>query len=68
MKDLLFGMKEKKRGKDEAKNRVEESRSRAEDNRVDQARAGIYPGVLSASGIHEPQKRTRKLSEREKKD
>jgi hypothetical protein len=27
MKMLLFGMKEKKRGKDEAKNRAEESRS-----------------------------------------
>src|SRR5262245_58718466 len=27
MKELLFGMKEKKRGKDEAKNRAEESRS-----------------------------------------
>jgi hypothetical protein len=32
MKDLLFGMKEKKRGKGEAKNRAEESRSGAEEN------------------------------------
>jgi hypothetical protein len=32
MKGLLFGMKEKKRGKDEAKNRAEESRSGAEEN------------------------------------
>src|SRR5262245_61251480 len=29
VKELLFGMKEKKRGKDEAKNRAEESRSGA---------------------------------------
>jgi hypothetical protein len=32
MKDLLFGIKEKKRDKDEAKNRAEESRSGAEEN------------------------------------
>jgi transposase len=32
MKDLLFGIKEKKRGKDEAKNRAEEIRSVAEEN------------------------------------
>jgi hypothetical protein len=32
MKDLLFGIKEKKRCKDEAKNRAEESRSVAEEN------------------------------------
>src|SRR5215813_7832216 len=32
MKELLFGMKEKKRGKDEANNRAEESRSVAEEN------------------------------------
>jgi C4-dicarboxylate-specific signal transduction histidine kinase len=30
MKELLFGMKEKKRAKDEAENRVEENRSKAE--------------------------------------
>jgi hypothetical protein len=32
MKELLFGMKEKKRSKDEAKNRAEESRSGAEES------------------------------------
>jgi len=32
MKELLFGMKEKKWGKGEAKNRAEESRSWAEEN------------------------------------
>src|SRR5215510_5016198 len=32
VKELLFGMKEKKRGKDEAKNRVEGSRSGAEES------------------------------------
>ncbi|HKQ91549.1 MAG TPA: IS66 family transposase [Blastocatellia bacterium] len=32
MKELLFGMKMKKQGKDEAKNRAEESRSGAEEN------------------------------------
>jgi hypothetical protein len=32
MKDLLFGTKEKNRGKDEAKNKAEESRSGAEEN------------------------------------
>jgi hypothetical protein len=31
MKDLLFGTKEKNRGKDEAKNKAEESRSGAEE-------------------------------------
>jgi hypothetical protein len=40
----------------------------ADDNRSGQAGVAIYPGALSAPGIHESQKRTRQSSEGEEKD
>jgi hypothetical protein len=56
MKDLLFGIKEKKLGKDEAKNRAEESRSGADggsqtDLPKEPASSSTCEGDSSAQGV-----------------
>src|SRR5215510_7981961 len=61
MQDLLFGMKEKKRGKDEAKNRAEGSRSGAEgssqtDSPKESASCPTCEGDSSAQGVRRPKR------------
>jgi len=61
MKELLLGMKEKKRGKDEAKNRAEGSRSGAEessqtDSPKESALSTTCEGDSSAQGVRRPKR------------
>jgi hypothetical protein len=54
MKELLFGMKEKRRGKDEAKNRVEEGRSIRARRKRNQMKDLSHPGNPSDDGQNYP--------------
>jgi hypothetical protein len=61
MKELLFGMKEKKRGKDEAKNRAEESRS-GESSQTDSLKESASSSTCEGDSSTQEVRRLNRLS------